>query len=228
MASFAMIEGPSGSGKSSSIRNLNEKTTFVVSPFKSELPFKGWKQKYKLLIPGKQKGNFYQPKSFQEVLALLNEINNGEIYKTVVLDDFQLFQSYRAIETASEKGFDKFIITAELYLALFKRAKSMRDDITVFFLSQTERTEEGYERARIGSKFIGQTIGSLESFFNIVLKSGLDSSLDPYNDKLYGYFQTRTNGYDMIKSPFEMFKEERIPNDLELVRTRLIEYNEGE
>ena len=41
-----MILGESGSGKSTSIENLNPKETFIVQAVNKPLPFKGFKNNY--------------------------------------------------------------------------------------------------------------------------------------------------------------------------------------
>lgn len=44
MAQSTLIIGNSGSGKSTSMRNLNPKETFIINPASKGLPFKGWKK----------------------------------------------------------------------------------------------------------------------------------------------------------------------------------------
>ena len=40
------IVGESGTGKSTSLRNLNPEETFIISTTGKPLPFRGWKRKY--------------------------------------------------------------------------------------------------------------------------------------------------------------------------------------
>ncbi len=47
MAQSVLVIADSGSGKSSSMRNLNAEETFVINIANKPLPFKGWKSKYK-------------------------------------------------------------------------------------------------------------------------------------------------------------------------------------
>ena len=48
MAHSTLIIAESGTGKSTSIRNLPANETFIINIANKSLPFKGWKSKYKL------------------------------------------------------------------------------------------------------------------------------------------------------------------------------------
>jgi ABC-type phosphate/phosphonate transport system ATPase subunit len=46
MSNLIAIVGSSGSGKSTSIRTLDPKETFIINIASKPLPFKGWRSKY--------------------------------------------------------------------------------------------------------------------------------------------------------------------------------------
>ena len=48
MANMIMVLGESGTGKSTSIENLNEKETFIIQAVDKPLPFKSFKKRYSL------------------------------------------------------------------------------------------------------------------------------------------------------------------------------------
>ena len=50
MAELCAIVGNSGSGKSTSIRNLDPKSTFIINIAKKALPFKGFKKRTEILF----------------------------------------------------------------------------------------------------------------------------------------------------------------------------------
>lgn len=227
MARTAMILGPTGSGKTFGIKGLDPKTTFIITPFKTHLAWKGGRKHYIEMIPPKAVGNFIVSDKFNKTLMILKKIGSGVRFKTVIIDDLQFLQGFRAIETSGETGYTKFCVTAEKYLELFKLTARLRDDLTIFFLTQTEVTPYGITRARIGSKFVEEVSGNLESFFDVVVGAGIDTSLTP-GDELYGYYQTRKEGEDTLKTPYEMFDDERIPNNLETLRLAMIAYEEDE
>ena len=45
-AETILILGESGMGKSTSLRNLNPKETFIISTTSKPLPWRGWKKNY--------------------------------------------------------------------------------------------------------------------------------------------------------------------------------------
>lgn len=54
------IYGESGTGKSTSLRNLDPKTTFIISTTGKPLPFRAWKRNIFLLISIKIQRNFLE------------------------------------------------------------------------------------------------------------------------------------------------------------------------
>ena len=62
---------------------------------------------------------------------------------------------------------------------------------------------------------------TLEGLFSIVLFAKVNKEED--GSLIYG-FETQNNGENTCKSPMDMFDEEFIPNDLELVRSKIIDY----
>ena len=57
MAQSVLIIADSGTGKSTSIRNLDPKETFIINIANKPLPFKGWKGNYKNISKDNPKGN---------------------------------------------------------------------------------------------------------------------------------------------------------------------------
>ena len=93
MAELCAIVGNSGSGKSTSIRNLDPKSTFIINIAKKALPFKGFKKNYKPLIQGEDKkwtGNLYNTSDVTKIGQILKLVDKTrpEI-KVVVLEDAQ-------------------------------------------------------------------------------------------------------------------------------------------
>lgn len=109
MADLIGVVGNSGSGKSTSLRNLNPNTTFIINTAGKALPFKGWKKNY---IPLKQdpttkkfSGNLYNTSNVVQILQILKMIDKQrpEI-KVVVIEDAQYLMAFEAMERSSEKG----------------------------------------------------------------------------------------------------------------------------
>ena len=57
MAQSVLIIADSGSGKSTSMRTLDPKETFIINIANKPLPFKGWKKNYTTIGKDNPKGN---------------------------------------------------------------------------------------------------------------------------------------------------------------------------
>lgn len=97
------------SGKSTSLRNLDPKTTFIINVAGKPLPIKGYKKNYKLLSQNpetkKFEGNLYNTSDVSKISQILKIIDKTrpEI-KTVVIEDSQYIMAFEAMDRASEKG----------------------------------------------------------------------------------------------------------------------------
>ena len=112
MADLIAIAGNAGSGKTSSIRNLDPNETFVISITGKPLPFKGSKKKY---VPfsakdGKFSGNFFVSSKIDDILKVLRiiDLKLPEI-KNILIDDGNYLMSLETMDRAEEKGWDGMI-----------------------------------------------------------------------------------------------------------------------
>ena len=116
MAELIAIVGASGSGKSTSIRTLDPKTTFIINVASKPLPFKGWKSNYTNFNKENPEGNFKATSDVDTINQLLQYINTKRTeIKTIVIDDAQYIMSFEAMDRAREKGFDKFTEIAQKF-----------------------------------------------------------------------------------------------------------------
>lgn len=85
------IVGETGSGKTTSLRNLNPKETFIVSVTGKPLSFRGWKSKYKALHKnqdGKWEGNYYTSSNTDSIIKILTIVNKLMPHiRQVIVDD---------------------------------------------------------------------------------------------------------------------------------------------
>ena len=88
MAEKILILGNSGTGKSTSLRNLDPDTTFIIQCVNKKLPFKGWKTKYTQITESNPNGNLCYTNDYQDIWKKLKYINNKmPKIKTVIIDD---------------------------------------------------------------------------------------------------------------------------------------------
>lgn len=215
MANMIMIIGESGTGKSTSIENLNEKETFIIQAVDKPLPFKEYKKKYPLRSKENPKGNRFISDKAEIIIKILSTLDKEKEIKNIIIDDSQYVMANEFMRRAKEKGFDKFIEIGQNFYNLIDKANSMREDINVIFLQHIEVTDNGKEKAKTIGRLIDEKI-CLEGRFTIVLATEIE-------DKVY-YFRTQNNGNDTCKSPKGMFNELRIPNDLNYVIQKSNEY----
>ena len=228
MSRAILVLGQSGSGKSTSLENLDPKETFIIQPFNKDLPFKGWKTNYPLYDKTTKKGNRFVTTTASTAVSIMDIISKAEgLYshlnqvKTIIVDDLQYWMAAEFMEKTKEKGFEKFNSMALNFYSFLKTSGELRDDLTVILLCHTEdNIIDGEKSTTI--KTLGKMIDSkitAEGMFTIVLYTHVTKT-----DKGVTYnFRTNTNGNDTCKSPKGMF-EYLIPNDLQYVLTKIKEY----
>jgi len=94
MAELIAVVGNSGSGKSTSLRNLDPSSTFIINVAGKPLPIRGYKKNYKPLVMNtetkKYEGNLYNTSDVTKIAQILKIIDRTrpEI-KTVIIEDAQ-------------------------------------------------------------------------------------------------------------------------------------------
>lgn len=220
MANLVLIIGDSGTGKSTSIRNLTPSETFVINVLDKPLPFKGARANYvKLEGSGKEhnSGNYYASDSYEAIKRILNHINGiRSDIKNIVIDDFQYLLVNEFMDKALLKGFDKFSEIAQHAHELIRIcSQSMRQNLNIFFTSHIEHDVDGKTKPKTIGKMLNDKV-TLEGMFTTVLHSLAE-------DGQY-YFITQNHGKYMAKSPMGMFDSLKIDNDLNLIVEKMNEY----
>lgn len=217
------IVGASGSGKSTSMRNLNPEETVIIATSNKPLPFKnGGKYKNTSLSQG---GNFLVTSNPNEIITIMRHIDeNMPHIKSIILDDTQFIQGFMFMEKAKDKGFEKFNDIGLAGFAPIKAAMQLNrinKDLDVFVTYHYELDDDGNTKIKTAGKLVDRQI-TLEGLFTVILFA--DNELDPINKTSNYYFLTNTQGFKKAKSPIEMFNEIKIPNDLNLIKTAITNY----
>jgi hypothetical protein len=92
MAELGAIVGETGSGKTTSLRNLDPKSTFIINVANKALPFKGFKKYYTPFKKedGQPTGNLYNTNDVEQITKILKIIDRLMPHiKVVVIDDSQ-------------------------------------------------------------------------------------------------------------------------------------------
>ena len=213
MAKIIGIMGESGAGKTTSLKDLDPKITYIIDADKKGLSWKGWKQQYNV-----EAKNYMATDNPTTVRSLLKNINDkAKHIKVAVVDTLNGIMVADEMRRSKEKGFDKWQDLAQCVWETVDDALTYRDDLTVIFIchSQTEMTDSGYMWTRI--KTSGKKLDKivLESKFNTVL---LAKCVDGKH-----IFETQSN-FSTAKSPLGAFETMEIPNDMSAVLKALEEF----
>ena len=226
MAQSVLVIADSGTGKSTAIRTLDPKETFIINIANKPLPFKGWKKDYSLISKDNPKGNMTSASSAPGIVKAMQHVNDKMSHiKTLVIDDWQYMSSFEYFDRSHEKGYDKFTQIAANLAQVAKMPKDMREDLTIFFLTHSEETVDGTGNRKVKAKTIGKMIDNtltLEGLFSIVLFGRVKKTDDGLE---YG-FDTVNNGENTCKAPMDMFENPFIDNDLQLVKNCIAEYEQ--
>jgi hypothetical protein len=214
------IVGQTGTGKSSSIKHLNPEETYIINVAKKELPFKGSEKLYNV-----EKKNYKEVDDANEISRLLKTISDKAPHiKNIIIEDSNYIMGFNIVAKATEVGFTKFSVMARDMVDLFRTARQLRDDITVFYLTHPETIEDGGEIIGYKIKTAGKLIDNqvlLEGLLTVCLYTSVEETKD--GSATYSFV---TNRYKKMpaKSPAGMFNDVKIPNDLQLVVNTLNEY----
>lgn len=226
------IYGESGTGKSTSLRNMNPETTFIISTTGKPLPFRAWKSKYKKFTINKEtkevSGNYFVHSNWEQILKILKIINTKMPHiKTVVLDDMQYILSYEFVDRATETGYTKFSELAQHLMEILRYSEQMREDCTMCFLTHSENV--GTE---IDPKYVIKTVGkllaekvTLEGLFTYIFCTKVEEGDD---GKMQYKLITNNDGKCLAKTPMDMFEDMEIDNDLNKILEVIDKYNNGD
>lgn len=225
MAQVINILGASGSGKSTSIKNLNPEETFIINVLGKRLPFKGSNGLY-----NEEKKNKYNAGDYNTVIKYLAAVSERrpEI-KTIVVDDFLYLMRKDAATAMNAKGdkYQAYNVIALNMKAFYDTCVSLRDDLHIYLMCHisnvtSDDSVKSYEVATFGK--LTDRLCKPEEIVETQLfcqPRKTDEGIE------YGFYTRRVfnNGIELpAKTPDGMFEEEFIPNDLALVNQAIDEY----
>ena len=214
------IVGATGTGKSTSIKHLDSKETYIINVAKKELPFKGSEKLYNT-----ENKNYKEVDDAVEITRLLRVISDKAPHiKNIIIEDSNYIMGFNLISKATEVGFTKFTIMARDMVELLREARRLRDDLKIFYFSHPETIEDGGDIIGYKIKTAGKLIDNqvlLEGLLTVCLYTHVEESKDGV--VTYSYLTNRFKKYP-AKSPDGMFDEIKIPNDLSYIAKKLDEY----
>lgn len=215
MAKTICIMGESGAGKTTSMRNLDPKTTFYIDCDKKGLSWKGWRNQFT-----RENQNYWDTDNPSTVMQLLEKINTQENMKhieTVVVDTINGVMVAEEMRNAKVQGYGKWTDLAQYVWEIFDYCLTMRDDVTVIIVAHsiTDTDDNGivFTHIRTNGRKLEKIV--LESKLTTVL-------LAECKDGKY-ILHTRADR-STVKTPLGAFEEDEIENDITKVLKALEEY----
>jgi len=216
MARTVLIMGPSGRGKSHSLKNMANKGGFVViNTERKSLPFQA-----SAVVPQ------VRPRSVKETFDFMDAYLVQPTCKMIVVDSLSAFLDSLLSEARILKsGWDVFSYYNEKLSLFFEKLKQWNDagknavviahdDFTV-----NELTGDTVISAKVKGK---EWAGLIEKEFDIVFHAELNVSDGGTREYK---FRTQTDGKVAAKSPEGMFDDLLIDNDLLAILKRIKEYD---
>ncbi len=214
------IVGSTGTGKSTSVKHLDYKETFIINVAKKELPFKGAEKLYNA-----ENKNYKEIDDANTITQQLLKISEGQPHiKNIIIEDSNYIMGFNMISKATETGFTKFTIMARDIVELFRTARKLRSDLKVFYFTHPETIEDGGEIIGYKIKTAGKLIDNqivLEGLLTVCLYTHVEESRD--GSITYNFVTNRFRKYP-AKSPDGMFADTKIPNNLQEVVNAIDEY----
>lgn len=200
MSINCLIIGESGTGKSTSMRNLPPDKTAIIQTVAKPLPFKSPMRPKVAIRP-------------DDVVDLCHKAAQAG-KSIIVLDDIQYVMCGEFMARSKERGFDKFTDIGANMWKLLQTSLGLPEHVRIYLLWHSENSDGRVKVKTIG-KMIDEKI-TVEGMFSIVLRTRVQ-------DGQY-YFLTNNQGNDTTKSPYGMFPEAMIGNDLAKVDAAICEY----
>lgn len=204
MSTGVLILGESGSGKSTSLRNLKPEDCALIQCINKRLPFKNAKAWERRTLAS------------DDPIRIIKAMKNAKA-KVIIIDDFQYLMANAFMRRASEKGYEKFTEIGKMAWEVLNVAQDLAPDVRVYILSHTETTDQGRTKMKTIGKMLDDKV-TLEGMFTIVLRAIVTDGAN--------FFATKNSGSDTVKAPMGLFDDEFIENDLAEVDSAITSYYE--
>lgn len=208
MSIATMILGESGTGKTTSLRQLDPASVLLIQAVPKPLPFKG---KWKPITKADPSGSIYVTDNSANIVAAMRRTDRP----IVILDDFQYVLANEFMRRNQEKGYDKFNDIGRNAWDILNAANNLPPESRVYILAHVQTDEAGKVRAKTIGRMLDDKI-TVEGLFTIVLRTAVING--------QYLFSTQNSGYDTVKSPLGLFDSEHIDNDLNAVDAAICQY----
>jgi len=226
MARAILVEGRSGTGKSTAWRNIPAEQAIVITPNGKRLPFQGAVSKYTPFDPATGKGNVITTPNLNDIAGYIKGINSAAHIKFVLIDDFSHYFSARIMSKSfiADTGFAKWNkFGADVFGAFLELLPSLREDLTVVVNHHTTQDALGRYTFKSSGKLLESTIDPV-SYFTYVFHTDVlrkDTTVEYM-------FITNDDGVHEAKTPMGCFPDLYVPNDIFECIKVIEKYEKGE
>ena len=231
MSNIIGCAGLSNSGKSTSLKYLDPKETFIVSCTNKQLQIPGFRKKYiKIKVEeGKLIGNWLVSNNYTTIEKIMKIISDKRPdIKIIVIDDANYLLSNEEFQNALTKGYEKFTVMAKNYSDFIQNCSNLRDDITVVFISHIENwgtdLDPEYRLWTTGKMLTQKT--NLDGLFSYLLYA--EKYQDDGDNEVKYRFRTKGNINDTCRSVEGCFKDRYIEPNMKLVIDSINKFEMGE
>ena len=214
MSIAAMILGQSGTGKTTSLRNLNPSNVLLLQAVKKPLPFRsvGWDACTK----EHPEGSILVTDQALVIVKAMQRTTKP----IIVIDDFQYILANEFMRRVLDKetgnaAFAKYNEIARSAWDILMAAGQLADHKRVYILAHTQEDDSGRIKVKTIGKLLDEKI-TLEGLLTIVLRTAVING--------QYVFSTKNNGLDTVKSPIGLFEDEQIDNDLAVIDAAICDY----
>lgn len=192
-----LVYGKSGSGKSRSLKFFKDDEILLVNIEGKELPFKS-SFKYKC-----------RTDSIDTIITQIKKMP----CKIAVIDDAGYLMTHHFMNNHRNKkgnaSFDMYDDIADNMYFLVQRIKNeIPEDITVYIILHEDTSDMGETKIRTIGRLIDNKV-CLEGMVTVCIRCMSDNGKH--------FFRTQTDGFDITKTPEDMFDENEIDNNLKFV-----------
>lgn len=199
-----LVYGKSGSGKSRSLKFFGENEILLVNIEGKQLPFKN---SFKYVC---------RTDSLDTIITQCQKMP----CKVAVIDDAGYLMTHHFMDNHRNKkgnaSFDMYDDIADtMYFLVQRIKKELPDDVRVYIMLHEDTNDAGDTKIRTIGKLIDNKV-CLEGMVTVCIRCMSDNGKH--------FFRTQTDGFDITKTPEEMFSEVEIENNLKEVDSTIKEF----
>lgn len=214
MAEIIIVEGESGTGKSTSLRNMPVEKSIILAASDKALPFRNgaaWIPRIKVL------NDMIDIPAWLEKVDSPRKDGSPTGIDYVIIEDHTHFQNKRILSdkfsqagagTNKYKRWEDF--GKDVYNTIFGMAEKLKNIKFIVIMAHVTKDADGIYSFKTFGKMVGNTVDPV-SYARIVLHAIADADKKEAKDRYV--FITNNDGVHEAKSPMDMFPQ-RITNDL--------------